>query len=65
MSRRARTRANARPWERPEALSLGPETDDDLEEGDEGEDEVVGDWSSISKQGAALSQIKAAGREQG
>ena len=43
MSRRARTRANARPWE---SLSLGPETDDDLEEGDEGEEEQIGDWSS-------------------
>jgi hypothetical protein len=46
MSRRARARANARPWEHPEALSLGPETDDDLEEGDEGEDEPIGDWST-------------------
>lgn len=46
MSRRARARANARPWERPEALSLGPETDDDLDEGDEGEDEPIGDWST-------------------
>ena len=41
MSRRARTRANARPWN-----DIGPEDDDDLEEGDEGEDEPIGDWSS-------------------
>ena len=41
MSRRARTRANARPWN---DMSLDP--DDDLEEGDEGEEEPIGDWSS-------------------
>jgi len=43
MSRRARTRANARPWN---DMSLGPEDNDDLEEGDEGEEEQIGDWSS-------------------
>ena len=43
MSQRARARANARPWE---SMSFGPEDDDDLEEGDEGEDEPIGDWSS-------------------
>lgn len=46
MSRRARARANARPWESNEAMFLGPEDDDDLEEGDEGEEEQIGDWSS-------------------
>ena len=29
MSRRARRQANARPWEAPEALALGPEDDDE------------------------------------
>ena len=29
MSRRARRQANARPWEHPEALALGPEDEDD------------------------------------
>lgn len=43
MSRRARTRANARPWN---DMSLGPEDNDDLEEGDEGVEEQIGDWSS-------------------
>jgi len=46
MSRRARARENARPWNNPGALSLDPETDDDLEEGEQPEDEYTGDWSS-------------------
>jgi hypothetical protein len=29
MSRRARRQANARPWEDPQALALGPEDEDD------------------------------------
>jgi hypothetical protein len=36
MSRRARQRQHARPWESPDALSTGPDDEDDQQ---------IGDWS--------------------